>query len=70
MKAWLSVPYHGENIAGEYQIVYERHRATEMSNGNAQQMKRAAETAFTGYIWRMVPVGKFFIVEGTKKEKK
>ena len=43
-KAWLSVPYHGENISGEYGIVYERHQAVEMSDANAQQLMRQAQT--------------------------
>jgi len=67
-KAWLNVPYHGENIAGEYQIVYERHQAAEMSNGNAQQLMRVAQTTYADYLWEMVPSGQFFIVEGTKKK--
>jgi len=67
-KAWLTVPYHGENISGEYGRVFERHLATEMSNGNAQQLMRAAETGYRDYSWKIVPSGKFFVVEGTKKE--
>lgn len=66
-KAWIAAPYHGENISGEYQIVSERSRASEMSNGNAQQLMRAVEKLPSVYTWTMVPVGKWFIVEGTKK---
>jgi len=68
MKAWLNVPYHGENIAGEYQIVFTRRQAAEMTNANAQQVMRAAQSAYTDYTWEMVPAGKWFIVEGTKKK--
>ena len=67
-KAWLEVPYHGENITGEFQMVFQRQRATEMSNGNAQQLMRTAQSKIYDYVWEIVPVGKFFIVEGTKKE--
>jgi hypothetical protein len=67
-KAWLQVPYHGENISGEYQIVFERQEAVEMSNANAQQLMRAAQSAYTDYDWQLVPVGNFFIVKGTKKK--
>jgi hypothetical protein len=67
-KAWLNVPYHGENISGEYGIVYERHQAVEMSDANAQQLMRQAQTASSDYTWEMIPVGRFFIVEGTKKK--
>jgi hypothetical protein len=67
-KAWLDVPYHGENISGEYQIVYDRNRAAPMSNANAQQLMRTAQDTYTDYTWEMVPVEKGFIVEGTKKK--
>jgi hypothetical protein len=65
--AWIAAPYHGEPISGEYQIVYARSLASEMSNGNAQQLMREAQIAHKDYIWDMVPSGNFFIVEGTKK---
>jgi hypothetical protein len=66
-KSWLNVPYDGEYIAGEYQIVCERNQASEMSNANAQQMMRVAQVAYNDYAWEMVPAGGSFIVEGTKK---
>jgi len=58
---------HGENICGEYQIVHQRHLCSEMSNGNAQQLMRAAETAYPDYIWEVKAAGKFFIVEERKR---
>ena len=68
-KAWLNAPYHGENIAGEFQIVFDRSLAAEMSNGNAQQIMRAAEKGYRDYLWEVLPSGNFFIVEGTRKQK-
>jgi hypothetical protein len=44
-KAWIAAPFHEENIDGEYQIVFDRIRASEMSNGNGQQLMRAVEKA-------------------------
>jgi hypothetical protein len=67
-KAWLDVPYHGENISGEYQIVYDRHQAAEMTNGNAQQLMRAAQSTYRDYVWEIVPIANSFIVEGTKRK--
>jgi hypothetical protein len=67
-KAWLNVQYEGKNIAGEYQIVFHRHQAVEMSDANAQQLMRAAQIAYPNYRWEMVAVSNWFIVEGTKKE--
>jgi hypothetical protein len=69
-KAWLNAPDRGENISGEYQIVYDRNQAGPMSNANAQQLMRAAQDTYTDYTWEMVPVqsGCGCIVEGTKKK--
>jgi hypothetical protein len=67
-KVWLNVPYHRENVSGEYHVVYSRAQAAEMTHANAHQLMRAAQSVFSDFIWDVVPVARQFIVEGTKKE--
>lgn len=68
-KAWLYARDQGRPIAGEFNQVFSRAEAAEMSYANAQQIMRTAEDNFLDYTWRMVEVRKdVFIVEGDPKK--
>ncbi len=71
-KAWLFTPDQGRLIQGVFQLVFNREQASEMTNGDAQQLMRAAEKdPNLKYTWEMIRVGdNSFIVEGTERKAK
>jgi len=67
-KSWLFAERQARPIHGEYRLVFTRQEAAEMSNGDAQQLVRAAEREYPTSTWEMIEVGtNSFIVEGTPK---
>jgi hypothetical protein len=70
MKAWLYAQDRAGQSLVPIQIVFNRNQAIEMTENNAHEMMRAAESTHPQYTWGMVGVGcNLFIVEGTEKKK-
>ena len=52
-------------------MVFNRVEAAEMTNGDAQQIMRAAEKGYPNYSWELIGIGNnLFVVEGTEKSGK
>jgi hypothetical protein len=71
MKAWLHAEDHARQIAFQYQIVFDRQQAAEMTENNAHEVMRGAERDYPEYTWEIVKVSagrNVFVVEGTQKK--
>jgi hypothetical protein len=72
MKAWLHAEGHAVVSLFPFQIVFRQEQAAPMTEHNAHEVMRGAESCYPEYTWAMVKVpdgGGMFIVEGTQKKK-
>jgi hypothetical protein len=54
MKAWLHAENRARESAFPFHIVFNRHEAIELTENNAHEVLRAAESSFSNYRWEMV----------------
>jgi hypothetical protein len=70
MKSWVHADNNATQSKFTYSLVFSREQAAEMTEHDAHEVMRAAETGSPEYVWEMVRVSdarNLFVVEGTEK---